>query len=220
MRRCTSPTSFVVCVALSAIAGCAVGEPTYSQRQAIGASASTMEADTVWDPFDVFGFGSVGEVLAAGTVRCGDGEPAGRPAAPCPRGASVSVRDFAFVLRVESADERMDGWATIHANADWDANGVGREWGTFRDDLNAGGTWEGTFEGTRALGEPEDCSTTRCWTERLRLECGGMTGVVLGLHASMTEHAVSYELVKIASTSHIVTHVSGRARWAPSAPRR
>lgn len=217
MRRCTSPTSLVVFAALFAFAfaGCAMDEPTSSQRQPIEASESTIEADTVWDPFDVFGFGSVGEVLAAGTVRCTGGEPTGRSAAPCPPGSSVSVRDFAILLPVESADERMDGWATIHANADWDADGVGREWGTFRDDLTAGGTWEGTFEGMRTLGTPEDCSKSKCWTERLGLECSGTTGVVEGLHASMAEHAVSYELVKIASTSHIVTRVSGRG---PSAP--
>jgi hypothetical protein len=108
---------------------------------------------TATDTFDPFGLGGpvVGEILDPGTVTCPGFEPTGNPEDPCPAGSRINTRGFTIITRIVADTDLVTGNATIVVNANFDAFGTGPAWGTITIDIDAGGAWEGTWEGIRVM---------------------------------------------------------------------
>jgi hypothetical protein len=103
-------------------------------------------------PIPIPGLPQIGEFLASdATVKCPGYEPTGNPLQPCPDGSRTHLRNFQWKSRfISSAPGLSDGWFTIVANSNLDADFTGPQWGTFALALDTGGVIEGTFEGLRA----------------------------------------------------------------------
>ena len=135
-------------------------------------------ASETFDPFGVFSTEippvTVGEFLMFPTVKCPGHEPTGDPMLPCPEGSRQHSRDGVWISRVQSTDSALSGWMTVVLNANLDAGGAGPVWGTFSIALDAGGTWEGTYQGLRVT---ED----GYWTATLHAVGKGYGGAVEGM---------------------------------------
>jgi hypothetical protein len=137
-------------------------------------------ASEVFDPFNLFLNGAVGEFLSPPVVKCPGYEPTGDPAQPCPEGSRQHSRDGVWVSRVESTDARMTGDMTVVLNANLDASGAGPVWGTFSIALDDGGTWEGTYQGLR-ITEIDEITEDPYWTATLHVVGKGYGGLVDGM---------------------------------------
>jgi hypothetical protein len=61
---------------------------------------------------------------------------------------NMHVRGMVESVRIEASDPRLTGDQTIVANGNWDADGYGPLWTTWRVDVDAfDGYWEGTSTG-------------------------------------------------------------------------
>ncbi len=150
----------------------------------VAAQAVTVQltATEVFDPFDLFGSGSVGTFINSGTLNCPGARPTGNPMQPCPPGSRMNVRGASWESRVVSSSPLLTGWFYNDGNAGYDANATGQVWGTFRIELDAGGVWEGSWTGNRSrVGD--------VWVMRVRGVGRGSGGSVHGMHLQFTEVA-------------------------------
>ncbi len=125
----------------------------------------------------------VGQFLDPGKIICPGQMPTGDPAQPCPEGSRMVARSARALNRIESEDPAMAGWMTVELNANADPNFAGPAWGELSIQLDAGGAWEGTWNGMRerVAGEPA------LWTVDLHLILHGLGGEVDGMQAKCTE---------------------------------
>jgi hypothetical protein len=102
-------------------------------------------------PIPVPGLPQIGEFLPSdSTVKCPGYEPTGDPLQPCPEGSRTHLRNFKWRSRFISSTTGMsDGWFTVVANSNLDADFTGPQWGTYSLELDSGGVIEGTYEGVR-----------------------------------------------------------------------
>ena len=130
----------------------------------------------LFNPLDLEGFPApqIGEFLVMPTIACPGFEPTGDPMQPCPVGSRTHIRGGLIVSRINSDDARVAGWMTVELNANLDANFEGVAWGTFSIAVDAGGTWEGTWQGPREVADLG-------WTATLNVRARGYGGAVDGL---------------------------------------
>lgn len=172
----------VLSVVLLVLAGSAA-----SFERTSAADKTAFTATEIFDPFELMG-PPVGEFLSPGTVTCPGFEPTGNPLQPCPTGSLIHIRDLTFVSRVNAdvSDPRLGGWMTVMANANYDANATGPVWGTFSVALDAGGTWDGTFQGIRG----QEGNT---WVAPLHASGQGTGGVVDGMQMLLVDRIVDFD---------------------------
>ena len=149
----------------------------------------------VFDPLGLFG-APVGEILLPGAVTCPSFEPTGDPLQPCPVGARIHIRDYKFVSRVNSTDPALAGWMTVVLNANFDANATGPTWGTFSLALDAGGTWDGTYQGIRF----QEGST---WVIPFHVSGQGTGGAIDGMHLLAVDRIVAFAPAPVVYTGSI-----------------
>jgi hypothetical protein len=122
---------------------------------ALAASANsggnpTFSGTERFDPFGILG-APIGMLdISAQTVECPGNEPTGNPVQPCPAGGRTHIRNTIIMSRfVSSTPPLSDGWFRIAANANFDADFTGPQWGTYILTLDEGGTIAGVFQGVR-----------------------------------------------------------------------
>jgi hypothetical protein len=118
--------------------------------QTSAAEKTTITGTDTFDPYGLLG-PAVGEIINPATITCPGYEPTEDPMLPCPAGSRINTRGFTIKTRMVADSELITGWATIVINANFDAFYTGPAWGTIRIDLDAGGTWEGNWEGIRVF---------------------------------------------------------------------
>ncbi len=125
----------------------------------------------------------VGQLLNAGTIMCPGHALTGDPAQPCPEDSRMTARGLWALSRVDSEDAAMSGWMTVELDANLASDYAGPAWGKLSIQLDAGGMWEGTWQGIRERvpGEPP------MWIVDLRIELHGTGGEVDGMQAKCTE---------------------------------
>lgn len=143
-----------------------------------------------FDPFGFFG-PPVGQILSPGSVKCPGHQPTGNPLEPCPAGSRIQIRDFTYVSRVNASDPALSGWMTVVSNANWDANATGPMWGTASLAVDAGGTWDGTWQGVRI----QEAST---WVIPIHYSAQGTGGAVDGMHSLVVDRAVAFAAMPVA----------------------
>ncbi len=154
----------------------------------VGLTAAKIET-TYTDLFNPLGLpnalvpNQVGQFLDPGRIMCPGQTPTGDPAQPCPEGSRMVARNVRALNRIESDDPAMAGWMTLELNANADSNFAGPAWGKLSIQLDAGGVWEGTWNGIRerAAGEPP------LWTVDIHLILHGLGGEIDGMQAKCTE---------------------------------
>lgn len=148
-------------------------------------SASDKTLVTGTERFDPLGlFGSpIGSILDPGTVLCPGNEPTGDPAQPCPPGSRLHIRNSTIISRVDSSNPALSGNMTVVINANFEADTTGPTWGTFSIALDAGGTWDGTFEGRRVR-------EGNHWVAPLHVSGQGTGGAVDGMHLMAVDRLV------------------------------
>lgn len=137
-----------------------------------------------FDPFGLLGGGQIGDILSPGTVNCPGFEPTGDPLQPCPPGSRINFRDMKIRSRVESTDPRYTGWLTLTLNGNFDAASTGPVWGTSSIALDAGGTWDGTWQGMRV-------QEGGLWITPLHFSGQGTGGVVDGMQVLGVDRVVA-----------------------------
>lgn len=84
---------------------------------------------------------------SGGEVKCLGGTPTGTWP-DCTPGSKVQIRGRNLMFRQLSVDPLLAGIRTVVFNANFDENGRGHAWGTWRLVLDGGkGEWEGIFTG-------------------------------------------------------------------------
>lgn len=211
-----SPITFV---ALVAFGGCAEDEAVDSQSQTVegtecspdsqspptpGTEEFAVIAENRFDPYGILG-PPIGYVVSLGTVSCPGGEPTGDPLSPCSTGSRAHTRGIQLVARTTAlnGDPRGIGWTTIEANANVDAVGEGRLWGTLHLALDAGGAWNGRFTESR-VAVPGGCGPWPCWQNTIQIMMCGEGGDVDGMHLRATEDMLYYRIA-------FLGHVEGSA---------
>jgi hypothetical protein len=151
-----------------------------------------------FDPFGLIG-APVGALLAPPTVACPGFEPTGDPVQPCPPGSRVHLRGFRALSRFDSAEPLVAGWLTVEADANFTAQATGPQWGTWSLVLDAGGVWEGTFNGIRSFVGDR-------WESRIHIVGHGTAGAVEGMQFK----AVDVLVTSTPSPLAYIGTVSGR----------
>jgi hypothetical protein len=164
-----------------------------------GASVVEFTGTETFDPFGLLG-APVGQFLDPGTVRCPGAEPTGDPIQPCPVGSRTHSRDSVWVSRMDSSYPGGSGLATIHGNANLDASFTGPQGGSFSLALDAGGTWEGTFEGVR-VAEGDH------WITELHGTARGHGGEIDGLKLMVDDRIVGFTPIPIVYVGTILGRV-------------
>jgi hypothetical protein len=103
----------------------------------------------LFDPFGLLGQGPIGMFLDPGTVQCPGYEPTGNPLQPCPDGSRTHTRGTIWQSRFNSPNPMFSGWFTIEANANYDPDFTGPQWGTFTLVYDVGGQMTGSWQGVR-----------------------------------------------------------------------
>jgi hypothetical protein len=152
---------------------------------------SEFDASEMYDPFDIFGGGPVGELVFPPTVTCPGHEPTSNPLQPCPDDSRTHSRNGMWISRVEAADPNMVGMMTVVINSNANANFEGPAWGTFTIALDSGGTWEGRWQGVRVA---ED----GFWTATLHIQGQGYGGAVDGKKMIAQEQITSFGELNLA----------------------
>ncbi len=166
------------------------------------AQASKVKIDIyeIFDPLNVLGNGSIGQVINPGTIMCPGHEPTIDATHPCPEGSNILARGTIVLMNVTSDDSRLQGTETTLINCNFHADGTGPCWGTFRKDIDEGGVWDGTWEGPRSVvsgGCVTKFGTIPCWVLKVKSIGHGTGGRVEGLEAIGTAEVYSYTLVPI-----------------------
>ncbi len=202
-----------------ACAACGGGadDPLGSESQGAGASSSTeFHATETFDPFNVLGSGAAGGFVLspAPEISCPGHTPTGAlpPLSPCPEGSRIKIRGSHLLVVVQLEESPgATGVLAIEANANLDATGSGRQWGTFRVESSTGalaGVFGGTWEGDRTLIE-EGCPNTTlpCYAEHVKTVGRGIEGSVTGAQFRGDAEITSYGLSVIAYTGTEVAKV-------------
>ncbi len=181
-----------------------------SWAQAEKVSVTAIE---IWDPYNIFGSGQIGEFFPdVGNVTCPGNLPTGYQLQPCADGSRMNIRGFKLKWRAIATDQRGTGWETAEVNANWDADGAGPMWGAWRKELDEGGTWEGTFEGKRSV-VPDPAavamcySQASCWDEHYKFVGHGSGGRIDGLQMRGTGDLFSFTLVPIAMIGSVEAEI-------------
>ncbi len=171
--------SFVSVKATVLAAALAFLFPALAAAQAV---TIQLTATDVFDPFNVLGNGPVGAFISPGTVTCPGTQPTGNPMQPCPPDSRLNFRDVSWVSRLLSSSALLTGWFHNVGNNALDANGTGQVWGTFRIELDEGGSWEGSWTADRS-------KVGNLWVVRSRGVGHGVGGAVDGMQLRFTEIA-------------------------------
>lgn len=159
------------------------------------AQADTLQltAAEVFDPFGVIGAAPVGALTSPGTITCPGGEPTGNPLQPCPAGSRIQLRGVAGFSRMASASPLLAGSFFWEMDANWNADGIGPAWGTFRLELDAGGVWEGTWTNKRNKldGVPP------VWVGHASFVGRGTSGRVEGMQLRLTVAGATYTVMPL-----------------------
>jgi len=177
-----------------------VGSTALASRISAAADKTPITATETFDPFGLLGGGQIGEILSPGVVRCPGFEPTGDPLQPCPPGSRTHFRDQKVRSRVDSTDPRYTGWLTITLNGNFDAAATGPIWGTFTLALDAGGTWDGTWEGVRV-------QEGSLWIAPLHLSGQGTGGAVEGMKVLGVDRIVAPTPVAILYTGSLQVRI-------------
>ena len=214
MRYHTTLGALAASFALVATLGCGQSAGTDSQSQSVNdlacspssppagsKTALDLTAHEVWDPTGQYFGTPVGSFPTVGSLIC----PGTEPLDPytCPAGSrkierGLHIPGVAVVnttIPIESPDH-LTGTVSIVANSNFDATLAGQVFGTWHEDIAAGGTWDGTFTGTAMVGGvgcPEN-SGIPCWTQDVKLVGCGTSGVADGMHFDATVHIVEFQL--------------------------
>ena len=148
------------------------------------ADKTTFTATETFDPFGMLG-PPVGTLLSPGTVMCPGFEPTGDPLQPCPPGSRTHTRGLTIISRVEASDPRVSGNMTIEINSNLDADSTGPAWGTFSLALDAGGTWDGTYQGRRVKEGDH-------WVVPLHVSGQGTGGAIDGMQMMCVDRIVEF----------------------------
>ncbi len=144
---------------------------------------------TYTDLFNPFGLpnplvpNQIGQLLNPGKIICSGHSFTGDPAQPCQEGSRLAARGIWALDRIDSEDPAISGWMTVELNANLGPDYAGPAWGKASIQLDAGGVWEGTWEGIRERVPVEP----PIWTVDLRLQLHGIGGEVDGMQAKCTE---------------------------------
>ena len=134
-----------------------------------------------FDPLGLFlGLGPIGTWYDLGTFTCPGNQPTGNPAQPCPVGSRVRIRGIVYHSQHSSSDPRLNGWSTFDFNANWDADGNGPTWGKWKIDVDAGGVWEGVYNGGKPFGERVEFHGTGGLVDGLLLKMETTAGTLYG----------------------------------------
>ncbi len=156
------------------------------------AAEKTMVTGTeMFDPFNLFQNGTIGQIMSPGTIDCPGNLATGDPMQPCPAGSRIQTRGLIVQDRWESSDPRATGNNTVEHNAAFDADGTGQAWGTFSLAVDTGGVWQGTWNATRSFVEDH-------WVSSLRAVGHGRGGSVEGLVLKLDAQIVTYTPMPIA----------------------
>lgn len=188
-------------VAMIGLVGCGVEETTDSTEQAV-MTRYELAATGLWDPFGLFGDPVGGFDLSNATLIC-PGHPHDPTRTVCPPGGSTYYRGYVFTNRVTGSGPNaalITGDGSVDLGLNWDENGTGPLWGTFRVAIDAGGAWEGTFQGKREM-LPAGCAGTTCWVEQLHIRGVGVGGIIDGMQGRFAETIYSHAAVPPAFTS-------------------
>lgn len=167
--------------------------------QSSAADKTEVTATETFDPLGLFG-SPVGQILSPGVIQCPGEQPTGNPLQPCPAGSRIHIRDFIFVSRVDASDPSLTGWMTVQLNANWDANATGPTWGLFSLALDAGGTWDGTWQGLRT-------QEGSAWVVPLHVSGQGTGGAVDGMHSLSVDRIVAFAPAPVAYTGTIESRI-------------
>ncbi len=162
--------------------------PVAAAAQAVTIRLSAIE---IFDPQDMLGGGPVGRFRDTGTLSCPGGQPTGNPLQPCSPDSLIHLREVTGTARFVSESPLLCGWFSWEMNANFDATGAGRAWGKFRIDLDAGGTWEGSWTNDRS----RIVDGRQWWVGRAVFVGRGTGGGVEGMHLRFTEAATTYTLL-------------------------
>ncbi len=157
--------------------------PVLVAAQSVTTKAAATE---VFDPLNVFGNGAVGTFLNFGEVTCPGTQPTGNPMQPCPPGSRIEIRGTALKSRLVSDDANLTGWLMLQGSANMTPDGTGQFWGKFRLELDAGGTWEGSWTSKRTQVE------SYAWVGRIQGVGQGTAGCVEGMQLRFKEAIYSF----------------------------
>ena len=151
-----------------------------------GPNKVSFSATESFDPFGILG-APVGMYLPSDvTVTCPGHIPTGDPAQPCPAGSRTHLRNSKWMSRVVSNTEGIsDGWMTVVANANLDADFTGPQWGTFVLDYDSGGEMKGTWAALRVREGDH-------WTSQLHASGRISGGTFDRAHAMINEELDSF----------------------------
>ncbi len=159
------------------------------------ALTTQVTATEFFDPLNLFGSGSIGAFINTGTLTCPGTQPTGDPMQPCPPGSRINLRGTASMTRVTAQfpaqSPLLTGWVYLEGNGDLDTNGAGHVSGKFLVELDAGGTWEGTWVVDRE-------KVANMWVGHLKAVGRGTSGNVTGMQLRFTEVLTSFTLIPVA----------------------
>jgi len=168
--------------------------PLFAAGQALTTQVTATE---FFDPLNLLSSGSVGAFINAGTLTCPGTQPTADPMQPCPPGSRIKLRGTAVQSRVTAQSSPqsplLTGWAYLEGDGDLDANGAGHVSGKYRIELDAGGTWEGTWVVDR-----ERVEGLNLWVGHLRAVGRGTSGNIAGMQLRFTEVLTSFTLIPVA----------------------
>ena len=157
-----------------------------------GPNKITFSATEYFDPFGILG-APVGTFLPSdATVACPGHVPTGDPAQPCPAGSRTHLRNYKWMSRaVSNTPGISDGWMTVIANANLDAEFTGPQWGTFSLVYDSGGELEGTWNSSRVRAGSQ-------WKHSLHASGKISGGTFDGANATISEQIVSFTPIPFA----------------------
>ena len=150
----------------------------------------------LFNPFGLFGQPPIGEFLAPGTVECPGNEPTGDPLQPCPVGSRTHTRGTKWRSRFNAANPIFSGWFFIEANANFDRDFTGPQWGTYTLQYDAGGEMTGSYQGVRVKEGDH-------WISPLHATGHINGGTLSGSKGLFTDRIVGFTPIPIAYTGTI-----------------
>ncbi len=154
----------------------------------LGMTAARTEL-TYTDLFNPYGIpnplvpNAVGYLENPGSLICPGHTPNADPTQPpCPEGSRIVARGVVAHSRAESESPALAGWMTVELNGNLAPDYTGPVWGKLSIQLDAGGKWEGAWNGMRKRVAGE-----AIWTADLRIVLHGLGGEIEGLQARCGE---------------------------------
>ena len=148
------------------------------------ATRSQLNVTDLFNPLGLpnpMGVPPVGQLLNPPQVICPGQTPTGNPMLPCPEGSRIIERQLRLIARIESDSPDARGWLTLEHNSNYASDYTGPAWGKFSVQLDAGGSWEGTWNGIRQK------TGASLWVADLRVVGHGLGGNVDGMQLKCNE---------------------------------